>query len=429
MNPRAIRMFTTEQDVTTQNEDFIVSDEKKPNLPSTTEDTSSTDLDVIPEDTASNPLSVVLNFISGLDPNTWLARNASKAFDKLCSAPKEWFDAYFEGKAAESRAESEGRVKIIEAGTDQIIQQMQVRPEYAKRAADKFAEKIIGEQINLDKISGIAADELKNIESDTPTIQNTNEPHQEQSADSTNQDANSSGEKVIDDVWLNIFEREARPQSTEEGQLLFGRILAGEIRNPGGYSFRTLKSLGELDENVAALFKNFCSTCIFLEHPADKIVIDIRVPSLWNSPGKNGLRKYGLPFNRLNTLNEYGLIISDYNSGVDYQVSIMDKDYRVLAPFQHQGQYWVLLPSPDREYSEEFRIWGVALSQVGRELFQIVDQDPTPEYTADLKEYFSEQKLQMVAVPGSGPIVMNSTITKTESMARLRNVARDKIGD
>ena len=65
-----------------------MADENKPNLPSTTEDPSSTDLDVIPEDTAGNALSVVLNFISGLDPNTWLARNASKAFDKLCSAPK-----------------------------------------------------------------------------------------------------------------------------------------------------------------------------------------------------------------------------------------------------------------------------------------------------------------------------------------------------
>ena len=93
---------------------------------------------------------------------------------------------------------------------------------------------------------------------------------------------------------------------------------------------RTLKSLGELDQNIASLFKNLCSVCIFLEHPVDKVVIDIRVPTLEDTPEMNGLRKYGLPFSKLNTLNEYGLIIPDYNSGVDYQVSIMDKDRRVL---------------------------------------------------------------------------------------------------
>ncbi len=375
-----------------------MSDETKPDLPTTTEDETNTDLDVVPKDTAGNMLDAVTDFISKLDLSTWLGRNASKAFGKLCSAPSKWYNAYFEGKAAETRAESEARVKIIEVGTDQIIQQMKVPPEYAQIALNKNMEKIIGEQINLDKISAIAASELNNGESDNPANQGTNQPNEAQSDNSTNQDANGGEEKTISDVWLNIFETEARPQSTEEGQILFGRILAGEIKNPGSYSTRTLKTLGELDQNIAALFKKLCSVCIVLNNPIDDALIDIRIPSLGGNPGRNVLRKYGLPFSKLNTLNEYGLVISDYNSGVDYQVSIVDKNHRVLAPFLHQGQYWALQSTLEREHDEEFRIWGVALSQVGRELFQIVEQDSIPEYTEDLKKFLMGQNLQMIEV-------------------------------
>ena len=136
---------------------------------------------------------------------------------------------------------------------------MQVRPEYAKRAADKFAEKIIGEQINLDKISGIAANELQTTESTSSTNQGTNQPNEGQSPDSTNQEVNGDTEKTISDVWLNIFGTEARPQSTENMQLLFGRILAGEIKRPGSYSIRTIRKLVELNQNAAVLFKKLCS--------------------------------------------------------------------------------------------------------------------------------------------------------------------------
>ena len=395
------------------------SDEAKPNLPTTSEDISSTALNVVSEDTIGSMLDIVTNFISGLDPSTWLARNASKAFSKLSSAPKEWFDAYFEGKAAEARAESEGRVKIIEAGTDQIIQQMQVRSEYAKRAGDKFAEKIIGEQINLDTISAIAADELKNIKSDNPPRQNTNEPNQEQSADSTNQDTNGSEGKVIDDVWLNIFETEARPQSTEEGRLLFGRILAGEIKQPGSYSRRTLKSLGELDEKVAALFKELCSACVVMEFPLTKPrhiagakgldlyrdpkknIFDMRVPSLGGDPGQGDLSKYGFGFSELNVLNEYGLITSIYNSSFEYNLFLNKEKFQPIISFRHQGKDWTLFSLPRRDKSQGFKWAGVELSQVGRELYSAVDQHPMDEYTEDLKKYFAGQKLQMVEVPMS----------------------------
>ena len=350
------------------------------------------------DEAANPPLGPVTDLALDATIPAPIRRNALKAFDRLCSALIDVPVGALERRSAEKRAESEARIKIREEITAQIVQQIQVDPEYALKAGHKFAEKIVREQINLDKISAIAANDLQTTESTNSKNQNTNQRNEGQSPDSTNQDASNSEEKTIDDVWLNIFEREARPQSTEEGQLLFGRILAGEIRNPGSYLFPTLKTLGELDQNTAALFKKLCSACVVLGIQNNEHIIDARVPSLGENAGSNALKKYGLDFGQLNILNEYRLIISDYNSWRDYNLSIVNKGNPVLLPFQHQGKSWALLASSDRDDTPEFKLSGVALSRVGRELFHIVDQDPMPEYTEDLKKYFAGQKLQMVEV-------------------------------
>lgn len=386
-----------------------LSDETKPDLPATTEDSSNTALDVVTEDTAGTDIDTVADVISSLNLPIWMLRNASKAFRQLCSAAVEWPSAFFRGKASERHAITEANTKITEAVTDQIIQQINVPPEYAQIAVGKHIEKIIGEQINLDKISAIAANELKNSESGSPTHPDTSEPTQEQPANSSNPETNSSEEKVIDDDWLNSFGTEARQKSTEDMQLRFGRILAGEIQKPGSYSIRAIKVLGELDKDTAALFKRFCSACVVvgdLGIPNNEQVFDARVLSLGGSLGSDALSKYGLGLNQLDILNEYSLITSgnillhDYNlvSLYDYNLCIEYEDNPRLVPFQHQGKNWILSPTPERDNTPEFRLSGVMLSRVGCELFRIVDQDPMPEYTEALKKIFEEQQLRMVEV-------------------------------
>ena len=64
---------------------------------------------------------------------------------------------------------------------------------------------------------------------------------------------------------------------------------------------------------------------------------------------------------------------------------------------KHQERYWKLLPDSEWNDDSEFFLSGVALSGVGRELLHIVDIEPMPEFTEDLKKFFAEQKLQMLA--------------------------------
>lgn len=59
----------------------------------------------------------------------------------------------------------------------------------------------------------------------------------------------------IDEDWLNIFERYAEDASTERMQLLWGRVLSGEVKKPGKYSIRTLRILSELSQRDAEIFE------------------------------------------------------------------------------------------------------------------------------------------------------------------------------
>ena len=352
---------------------FWLKDETQSNQLPTTEDEITTSLDAGPDPLSDSTIPAPIE------------QNLFKAFHQLCTAAVDVPVAHLEGKAAEIRGVTEARNKILGENADQIAGQMKVSPEYVRRAGNKFAEKIIREQINLDKVSAIAANELKKEEFDS----------------STDQGADNGEEQTISDDWLNNFENEARQKSTQDMQLYFGRILAGEIKKPGSYSIQAVRTLGDLNQNDAILFKKLCSICVILEIPTVGHVLDVRVPSLGGNAGSNALRKYGLSFDHLNILNGFDLIIPDYNSWFDYQLCIANENPLAIIAFRlrHQGQAWVLLPSPEREKGKEFRLSGVALSRVGRELFSIVDPDPMENYTEDLKKFFARQNLQMVTVP------------------------------
>ena len=340
------------------------------------------------KDETSGALDVVTDLLSDTVIPAPIRRNAWKAFKQLCTAAIEVPVAYLEGKAAEIRTGTESRVKIIKENADQIAEQMNVPPEYARRAANKFAEKIIREQVNLDAISAVAAGELNKDESTNPTGPNTDD----------------TAEKPISDDWLNSFDKEASQKSSEEMQFFFGRILAGEIRQPGSYSIKAVKILGNLHQSAANLFKKLCSASVVLRIPGSKEILDIRVPSLGGDAALNVLRPYGLGFSQLNILHEYGLIIADYNSWRDYRMCVVNENSQITLPFSHRERQWALLPSADWKNPDELRVSGVALSQAGCELSRIVDLDPMEKYTENLKKFFAEQKLQMVEVSSQNTI-------------------------
>ncbi|WP_418113711.1 DUF2806 domain-containing protein [Vibrio scophthalmi] len=82
-------------------------------------------------------------------------------------------------------------------------------------------------------------------------------------------------EQNIDDDWLFNWREYAGRVSSEDLQQLWGKILAGEIKQPGSYSYRTLDFLKTLSKSDAEIIANAAQFVIdgviFREH--DEILV------------------------------------------------------------------------------------------------------------------------------------------------------------
>ena len=332
---------------------------------------------------------IATDLVGGVSLPAPIKRNLFKAFSRLSSAAVEIPIAYLEGKADERRAETEARVSLVHATASQISEQMRVDPEYARRAASQFGNKLIREQVNLDMIAAQAVEQIRHSE---------------------DFDKSESTNMEIDDDWLHNFDTEARKKSAREMQKYFARILCGEIQKPSSFSIKAVKLLGDMDKQSAESFANFCSMCMSLRDENGN-VIDARVLSLSGNAANNVLAEYGLNFGQLNYLNEHGLIISDFNSWRDYQPCIgqsgqTSEGSRVLIqfPLTYQGKSWLLKPIAERSYGSELKLYGVSLTGVGVELMKIVDLVAKDDYTQKLIKFFRQKKLKMTETVG-GPKV------------------------
>ena len=212
-----------------------------------------------------------------------------------------------------------------------------------------------------------------------------------------------------DHDWTARFFNYIQDVSSEEMQLLWAKVLAGEIAQPGSVSIRALSILRNLDQTSAKLLQVLSSACISIR-PDGAHAVDARVPSLGRNAAENSLQDFGLAFGNLNILNEHGLIISDYNSWYDVNMCIgipmpnsPDGFGVVRIPFEFQARHWVLTPSVQRKVGTQCRLSGVALTQAGKELSKIVDCEPMPKYHKALADFFASQHLVMTEVDNPQP--------------------------
>ena len=305
----------------------------------------------------------------------------------MCSALIDIPVASWEGRAQERRALTEERVRLIHDTGAHISEQMRVDPEYARRAVIQFGNKVLREQVNLDTILAKSGENLK------------------QNSDVADQ---AASEVEIDDDWLEHFDTEARKKSTPEMQEYFAKLLVYEIKKPNSFSIKTVRILGAMDKSSATLFRRFCSMCVVQSDlSSDRMPSDARVVSLAGNASSNALAKYGLPFDSLNVLHEYGLIISDYNSRIDCQQccpqplpineAILDQSrpQYLVVPFFYRRRPWMLLPMSNTQRKRGVSLNGVALTRSGRELMSIVELESADQYTLDLIEFFKKRQLIM----------------------------------
>jgi len=311
-----------------------------------------------PSSSEEQALVRVIQTISDVSVPDPLQKGLFKAANRLLGAAVDIPAAWLEAKASDLRSTSEANRALRLKTAEALVQNFPNDSPLAVRAFARHSSKLLNEQISIEDVLKIAAENL---------------------SDSTDA-AQPSGE--IDDDWLLAFGAEASQKTSEEMKTIFGKILAGEIKKPGSFSIRAVKTLAVIDRPAATLFRKFCSLSV-------SVFSDTRVAAIKGAAGQNKLQEYGFSFEKLNRLEEYGLISSEYASSMPYG-QLID----IPVPFRYMGRHYRLL-ALDGVSDQKLLLPGVALTRLGHEIYNIIDLEENKKYTADLIEWFKNKHYEI----------------------------------
>lgn len=103
-------------------------------------------------------------------------------------------------------------------------------------------------------------------------------------------------------------------------------------------------------------------------------------------------------------LTEYGLLVNPaLDSEARYDSAVarrLESGFLQVLPFGFQGRWWTLRPirSPAEtyDYDSAFRLPGVALSGVGKELLPVVDCEPMDAFLSDFATFLESKGMTLV---------------------------------
>lgn len=264
-----------------------------------------------------------------------LGKPVNTLVEKISNALGRHFDPSQTIRMAEAGAKADQILRVAQAETD--IEVASIR----QRAGMRLAHEEVAKQANIESITGKAASYL-------------------------NDDA--SPESMEDDWIANFFDK-CRIVSDEDMQSLWGRILAGEANNPGGFSRRTVNLVADLDKRDASLFVSLCGFVWTVTGTPRSLIFDTQ-HDIYNRQGIN--------FNTVGHLESLGLIHFNALSGFAIVSQVKQ------LTFSYFGKH-VLLTLPDQE-GNQFSQGQVILTQAGQQLYQVCGSAPVAgffEYVYD----------------------------------------------
>lgn len=238
----------------------------------------------------------------------------------------------------------------------------------AKRASSRLAYQEIKKQENIDSVVDNAYSELEGKELES--------------------------EENVDNDWMIRFINSVEDISNEKMQIIWGKILAGEIINPNSVSLRTLDILRNLSKNEAKLFEKICNY-IINEH------------YIYNDD--DILKKYEIIYADMLNLADYGLI----NSSMLLSNNININENEVML-FKND-EYIVMAKSNTENIEISLPIF--LLSEAGKELSKIVNKKVNSNYIFDVANDIKEKNQNInVAVYKITSIIDNQVTFESEDL-------------
>lgn len=182
-----------------------------------------------------------------------------------------------------------------------------------------------------------------------------------------------SSDDPVDPDWVVEFFNIAQDCSDENMQYLWARLLANEIAEPNSFSRRTLTTIKMLNAYEAQIFSKLCCCIWDLEEShfgREKMLLKDM-----DSNGRYSDETWGFNGSFISHLEEVGLVYDSFlqlDEKRVYNASFFGNEYQLKASESEQ------------------QIDLVALTQVGQEIFRIVNPTPNKEYFQHTLEYFEK---------------------------------------
>jgi hypothetical protein len=284
-------------------------------------------------------------------PFVRVAANLDKAAARLILAKAEQRVALIEASTAKTKHRSNVEGRFLETA-ERIAEQALKRNEIPKDVALSYLE--AETQIKFSNRTKVLDETVKQLTFDPPKQDST---------------------ATIDDDWLNMFSRIAEDKSSEELQSLFGKILAGEIREPGAINLRTLTIVSTIT------------------HIEANIIIDVFKFILARRYVPLAETAAGPEQKRISLLGEMG-ILTGVGGLFSIDLVVQPHMHRVLLGTQNGIRIDNLT---DSEFHIDVGVY--PLSEAGEQLFAIAKIDETPlNYLREFAVLIAQGKTSLITL-------------------------------
>lgn len=298
--------------------------------------------------------------ISGIPIPTPVKRSLLKALSRLIVGTVEVPVAYLEAKARSIRAQGAAKDAVTLAAAKSAADRFTEDPVLSERAVHYFGEQILRTQINREEIARAT---IEAITANPPQEIPSNE---------------------IDDDWLTEFAEISAKKSNTEIRAILGRILAGEISNPGTFSPATLQLFTILSQSTARKFQTICGMSMVAEWFT--FIITEPFPDYL----QKGFNKLGISYSDLLELQSYGLLMPALSSQLE-----LDK-YGESYIFDFVGQDIKLHITDSNKSLPDVGI--CVFSPIGHELRSVIPLEKNVAYDKILKEWLHNKSVEIVTV-------------------------------
>lgn len=135
------------------------------------------------------------------------------------------------------------------------------------------------------------------------------------------ENTDSVSDTPVDIDWVNEFFDTIANISSEKMQQLWGKLLAGEIMQPGSFSLRTIETLKKLSQKEARIFEEISPYILSCKGDKEGSYYDY---FLLRDGDGSLLNKYGIPFYKILMLSEAGLLSQNGLITVGFNIEAND---------------------------------------------------------------------------------------------------------